>query len=642
MAITQLKHRTPSTFHRGMLIKFIAGICFLLLAIAAVAAWNVPAKGYEPSIYSATPIVFWAAVIFSTLCGIAIVISQICGNQYKRNNRWVLGFLLIFLSFTLCIGLFIIRGYYMWDMNGDTATHLGFIKIIMDTGHAPDGLFRSDLVYPVSHFFTAEMTELLHGDPKAMMNLVTLYLGMLYIGFIYLLARAVLGNKGQAILAVMAGCVIATDYYVPLYVTFMPFLLANFFFPLTIFTVFKALWTKTARWSVLAFLLLFASVPFHPVLAMAIIATGASLLAFEKLLAGMHGFRLFSLANIGALRNNYMPPAIMLGLAAWFVLWLSRFPAWDNTINSIVDLIAMGGQSYAKQLIGFTSAAQGFGYNIIEYAIRTDLTLLAFSAVTLICLPFIVWYTVTTRKVDYKLLFYAPFVVIYALVAVLFLLHTAINPTRLLAYIFAISVLFVGFALYELIFHISRSKHRYLSLAGLGVILVVLLLLFTNGMLTLYPSPYILKASELSTKEVALGAGWILEDRTMNMSIASIGIAPYRYADALLTPEENKAQQLPRMYPSEYAENGIPLSVPYHFGYDKNSSIAVTFKDDTYLVLSARDRSMYNDVFPRLAEYRYSNADYERLGNDKGLFLLYTNGGIDDWLISHRSIPSDN
>ena len=145
----------------GALIKIFASICFVLLEISAVAAWKTPTIGYEPSIYSATPPILWASVIISMVCGISIIFSQIMNKGYQRNKRWLVGLFLIFLCFTLCLSVYIIRGYDIWDLNGDTASHIGYVNSIISDGHAPDGLFGSDLIYPITHIYTAELSLML-------------------------------------------------------------------------------------------------------------------------------------------------------------------------------------------------------------------------------------------------------------------------------------------------------------------------------------------------------------------------------------------------------------------------------------------------------------------------------------------------
>lgn len=626
-------------YSSGTLIKILAIVCFVLLEIAAVAAWKTPTTGYEPSIYSATPPIFWAAIIISMICGIAIVFSQVMNKGYEHNKRWLIGFLLIFLCFSLCLSLYIIRGYDVWDLGGDAASHIGYVNSIISDGHAPNGLFGSDLIYPITHIYTAELSLMLDQGINLLHKLVPLYIGLLFVGFVYVFARGFLPNKGQAILAVMISTLVAADYYVPFYMGFMPYLLADFFFPVAIFVVFKYLWTKKVGWGILSFIMLIASMPFHPILTIALAATLAGIWAFEKVLTGMHRFKLIHIENIDTVRKNHVQPLIILGLVVWFVLWISSFEVWGMTVSSLMNLIEFGGSTHASELAAATSSAAEYGYNVLTYFLRTELSILACLAMAAISLPIILRYALKDKKINYMLLMYAPIIAIGALILGFYFMNLGFGPTRLIFYVFMISILFAGYFLFKILETLGNSKRRFVPFVSVGLVLILISCLYINGILTLYPSPYVLKPNSETTSQDIQGMGWLFNDRTINSSIASMGITPYRYADALLTPEENNAQMIPRIYPSDYAEKKVNLTIPNHFGYLNGTSLAGAFKFDTYLVLTSEDKSVYKDIFPAMAQYRFTSSDFSNMEKDVGMDRLYSSGEFDTWLTDHKAAP---
>ena len=82
----------------------------------------------------------------------------------------------------------------------------------------------------------------------------------------------------------------------------------------------------------------------------------------------------------------------------------------------------------------------------------------------------------------------------------------------------------------------------------------------------------------------------------------------------------------------------LPLYVkevpPWHFGYDREFSLSLAYDEETDLVITQRDKVIYKDCYPEMAQYRYTNQDFERLGEDPGVNLLYSNGGFDLWKVT--------
>jgi hypothetical protein len=608
----------------------------VLLAISAIAAWNAPSTGYEPSIYSSTPLIFWVSILISIAVGIAIIFSQIINNGYEHNRRWLIGFLLIFLCFTLCLSVYIIRGYVMLDGNGDTATHIGYVNQILSNGHAPNGLFQSDLIYPVMHFYTAELSLMTGQGIMVLQKLIPLYMALLFVGFMYLFTRGFLHNKGMAILALMASCLIVADYYNPFYLGFMPYILAGFFFPLAIFLVFKYLWTKKLNWGILSLLMLLVSMPFHPLLVLALIVTFTTIWAFEKILTDMNRIKLINIVNIDAIKKKHVQPMIILGLILWFMVWISSFQVWDQTINSLLRLLELGGPT---QMTGLVSAASMASiYSLILLISKFELSIIVYAAIAIIGLPLVIRHVLKERKVDYLLLLYAPLAVLCLLMVGFYFMNLGFSPTRLIFFVFIICTVFVGFLLYNVINSIGRSKRRAIPVICIGLLLVFMVAVYANGMLTLYPSPYTMQPSMQTTAQDIQGMGWLFNDRTLNDGISSLEVAPYRYADMLISVDD-ESQMLPRVYPSDYQENNVSLTLPYHFGYLNGTSLASAFNFDTYVVLTAEDKSLYTDVLPNMAQSRYTPEDFNNLENDAGLNKLYSSGQFDVWLTEHSATP---
>ena len=115
---------------------------------------------------------------------------------------------------------------------------------------------------------------------------------------------------------------------------------------------------------------------------------------------------------------------------------------------------------------------------------------------------------------------------------------------------------------------------------------------------------------------------YFLKYRDMSNPVSGFNVAVGRFADLLLPQKERAAQHLPQYIKKE----NYP---PWHFGYDQFPSIASSYPNETYLILPQSEKSRYTDYYPEMAKYRITMQDYERLNNDPGANLLYSNGGFD-------------
>jgi hypothetical protein len=159
------------------------------------------------------------------------------------------------------------------------------------------------------------------------------------------------------------------------------------------------------------------------------------------------------------------------------------------------------------------------------------------------------------------------------------------------------------------------------------IVVMVISGLFMGGMLNLYPSPYNLGTSYHSTHAEVAGMEHVYDHRDVTTPLSGISVAPGRFAEALLAPEERTIQRLPRYLDDED-------KAPWHFGYDMDSSISANYSRDTDLVIIPRDKVIYVDIFPDMAKHRFTNQDFERLKIDPGVDSIYSNGEFDFFKIT--------
>ena len=300
---------------------------------------------------------------------------------------------------------------------------------------------------------------------------------------------------------------------------------------------------------------------------------------------------------------------------------------WDWTIKGMYETICSeGDSSKLSDLADQISYAQGYGYSVVEQVIRRFWGLIILTALSVISLP-LLWKNFSHRHHDECIFaFYGPLGMLVLVIPVLYIFNLAFGPLRLVVYVSMLGTIFAAYFLsYLLTDEKKDSISRRLDLKILFVILVISGL-FLGGLLNLYPSPYNLTQSYQTTQAEVAGMTYFYEHRDVNMPLSGINIAPGRFADASLTPEERIVQNLP-----QYLED---QTAPWHFGYDKYPSISSVYDEATDLVLKQQDKITFLDYFPDMAQFRYTNQDFERLNEDSGLDFLYSNGGFDLWKIN--------
>jgi len=598
-------------------IKIIGAICFALIAIAAFTAWNSPAKGYESSIYTATPIIFWMALIFSLACGVSIVAHQIYTKQYQKNNLWVIGLTLVFVVYIAMLSLWIVRGYALWCA-GDPLTHLGKIQNLISSGHIEKSNF-----YPIAHVYSVEISLICNIPTIIPHKYVPLIFGILSAPFMYLFAKSILPEKGQVILATVASMALLQGWYLNLTSNH----LSNLAFPLALFLLVKSFSPGTAPWKILFIIMVFLFAPFHPVPTLMLLSILLTIWLFPKLFAAPRE-NILSGNTITISRFNF---AISALLFVWAITWVSSFYVWDATIRNIHTLITEGGETHLMRLVTNIQYAEVYGYNVTEYFFKLYTGIVIYIILALIAFP------ILRKRVRFQSnltnlgSLYGPLAICAMFIMVLYFLNIGFGPLRLLIYIVILCTPFVGFMLYEMLKH-AWSGSGFLSKLTAALVLIILIGATMNGIMKLYPSPYIYEANWQITQTEILGMDWFLHNKDTSKELTSWSIPPGRFAAFLLTPQERSGRQDLRRLKGGLC---VPdeLRLPYHFGYENYSSLGEYYSKDLYLVLNRKDKVMYTEIFPRMAKFRFLPQDFHRLEEDPSVCKLYSNGGFESWYI---------
>ena len=606
---------SPSAIQRQRFQKVALIILFLLLSVALIITWNTPATGYEASIYRSTPLILWVSLIASVIVGIALVVVAIAKDELEQNFLWKIGFLLVFMCYTICLALFIIRGYYMWCMTGDPASHIGWIKETINAGHVP-----TSIIYPITHICLSELVFFTGLDLVILHKIVPLTFGLLCVLFMYVLAKALFANYGGALLAGVVSCCLTFGWYHNL----TPNGLSNMLIPFALFLIIKFLQKREWAWAIPLSAIIILYPVFHVLPAIVLGLVLLTLWIPAKLTEAIQNLRE---KKVHILKYNSEDLRLVfpfLLLLSWFIFWISSFQVFGYTIKDIYDTVALEeketkGAAFLDQI----SYAQNYGYSVIEqalkvYGVQALLVLLSLLALLLL------WREFTARGQNKSLFsFYGPFFAISFMMGILFIFNLPFGPFRFMIYISMLGTLFAAYFLSYFLVDRRSGNNPLLQKTSLKApcVTVVITLLFLASTLILYPSPYNLGTSYHTTQSEVMGMTFFYDHRDVNVPVTGITVAPGRFSHAFLTPEEQSVQRLPM-----YLEDRI---VPWHFGYDRHHTLAAHYTDEMNLILTQRDRQIYLDIFPDMAKFRFTEQDFEQLDYDPGISFLYSNGDFD-------------
>ena len=171
-----------------LIITFVLIISMLLVIVV-----TPKASGYEISIYGAYPAYFWVFFIGSIFSAIFFLLYESFGK--KKTKLWILGFFAILLVNFVFFILPFLRGYCVLGGAGsDVFSHIGWVKEMVQSGHVGYNNF-----YPILHIFILSLTNLLGASIAGTVQFAPSIFWILYSPFVFLIARSISKNNGQAI-----------------------------------------------------------------------------------------------------------------------------------------------------------------------------------------------------------------------------------------------------------------------------------------------------------------------------------------------------------------------------------------------------------------------------------------------------------
>lgn len=580
-------------------LKVIAIASFIMLALALLLAWNNPATGYELDIYASTPVQTWVLIVLAMLVGAGIIIQQVVTRGYDTGRTWILGLFLLVLSRVAILSLPHIRGYFAF--RGDNITHFGMVKDIISTGHFSDANF-----YPITHTLLSQVSSVTGISQLTIFNLGTAFLSPFFFIFTYLLAKAVLPERGQQLAAVT----VVTLLFPAVYVT--PNNWSLFFLPLILFCYFKR---TVPAYGFLLIILLVLYPFFHPLSSFMVIIALA-VIEITKLV-----FVLLSRGKYSLSQFKFTLVPLFIEVIV-FSMWILSFRLFDRNIRLLWQQITTFTTPDVLGGIGSTlEKIEMVGLDLVTLYIKlygVQTILIVFS---LVALFFVIEQIRSHFSVERAPIFYLSAIFLfYGFLYLLYLLGlpgaSSWGGHRVLSYVLIFTPVLTGFGIYEIFRRFSFHK---LVVGSITAIIVAGTIL---AVLKVYPSPYITRPNPQVTQMEMTGMERFIEEKDVDVAQVNIMTELYRFADGVIgyVEREKRVDLKSREQLSD------------HFAYEENNSLGEQFPDDRYAIITSFDRLVYVTIWQIVG--RFNNADFERLEKDPTVNRLYSNGEFDVYFIS--------
>ena len=648
--------------HREILLKLLLTMSILATAVAALIAWDNPCSGFEVSIYQATPVSFWVLFVFSICSSFILLLAAIFDKTSPKFLRQ-LTFFLIFLNGFILTSLYVIRGYYLFDVMGDAGSHIGWCYNLLESG-------LTSSQYPGIYFQSVSLNLLTGVELETLMNLNSIFYYTVLLLGIFLLARKVCEKKREyyiifflASFYLFGSAKYMASSTIGMYVLY---LMALFLFPLfasVVFTVVSGK-RKIIPFFILA-ILLAMSISVHHLL----IGVFAVLFVFCVLLQEIFVWFLSKrksshlLCHAGSLKIVALVSGLFSAVSVLWVFWIGVVGRLQTPISAIKDLLGLDisgstvtpsvppfvddpstvtpsitpiidssssvlserGSSWADALN--TLLAQS-PIEIFDYVFKYVGLLLIFLAIIVLVAPYIIRNVVKNGSYKNFTALYL-FVPVCGVLALLPLLNvtSGYESGRPMFCVVLVGILCTGVFLNWLYQKSLSVQSPLKSWKKVGVTIFILLIIVTLvylGVISCYHSVDTRQTSCQTTLGHVSGMDYYLKYADLNAEVKQVGFfTPSRFVTAIYHSHTMENPLSVKTFRTiEYVD-----SLEDHFGYDDGQSHLVEVVENTqYVAVTGRNVFTQNYMVEKYNRPdTQTEVDWNHFGFDNSVNKLYHN-----------------
>ncbi len=566
-------------YNRFKAIPTIAS--FILLSYALLAIADTPAIGYELSIYSATPKIFWVAILFGLANGIILIST----GFYRSKRIWIVGMLQILLCNCCVISLYALRGYVSYFGRGDISSYIGMAKDVSNYGD-----FGSNM-YPVISILISQLSQLTNIPILALSKYVAPLFFALYFLGIYCWSKAIIPDRRFVLSSLIAATPILFAWFS---ISIQHEALCVFTLPFFFYLLQK---NSDSRFSAFCIIFFILYPFFHPLIA---------LFCFFYLI-------LFSI--LGKLHINKMFSRLFLAVS--FVVLVGWFIQQANLVDYITTILYQ--ISGLVELPTASNIALGYLDRLGVYtAVRSILSMVSdeiiFSFLSLLVISQIIWrrkhelYGISMCFLCGNLIFITTFFLTRSLVVRTFNLNFNMIFTPLL----------VGFLLYKFIVDNRRVR---------AFLIVSMILVSTFiALFSLYPSPLTYRPNNHVTFAEVKGMDWLINYKNIEIKTADILSPVFRYADLIYGVKFRQQR-------GDLADPNMRIYIQDHFGLENITIVSPTFPidEDRYLVITEYDVKAFTELWKDMD--RFEKEDFIKVDFCNNVDKIYENGEFRSYVV---------
>ncbi|SFK70813.1 hypothetical protein SAMN04487950_0698 [Halogranum rubrum] len=618
--LTHTNKETNTTSSRAVRLGLTAG--YLSLAVGVLAARAVPATSYEPSPYTATPILFWVGLVVAVTLGLA---SSAVGSRLGRYG----GLGLAGLATVAFLALPFIRSYYFYG-SGDALTHLGWAQGMLEPGF---GFF--DLIYPGGHSLSLYLSQMMGVPVRHGLMYAMLAVSVVTLLFVPLSVWVVLRDKRVLAFAAVTAMLMLPMNNISTHPGFHTYTLGTLYFPLVLYMTFKHI-TRGAddetlpSWlsavSLLSPIPLAAMVFYHPQVAIDVVI----LLATVLTVGYIYRRRASGDLDSAQFRHRLLVGQVVV-ITAIFVYWTLRYEKTysfaENTTNSLLSFLETG-EGVGSITQDRANSGQQLGENVLlELFLKLFLVKVAYIGVATALVAAKLFGRVNNKSESDS-----GMVITY-----LGFSGLTLGPFFAVQYLGNVSSYFfrhLGFAMVLVgvlaavgLFYFARHVSPHVGQRGRALFTVFGVLVLCLSLVAYYPSPYVYLPSSHTPETQFVGYQTTFDTLPEETPLAKVRIGPSRFSDALGAEVPGRLLW------------GVPGPQMDSLGniteFRENNGTDVPAY---YLVVSERDRGREVDGFHGI---RYQNDDFERVqtATDSRISRVQTNGDYEVYYIDQRGLP---
>jgi hypothetical protein len=574
-------------------VKVVLAIGFLALAAGVLWADASQPRGYELSIYSGTPMEFWAGI--GVALAVSLGVSFTAGRARIRRAGLVLGGMAV----AAIVGLPVLRGYY-FNGTADALTHLGWARDMATGAMAPAELF-----YPGIHSVSVVFSSLAGIEITRAILFTVATMVVLALVFVPLVVRTVSREHFAVIVGGFSVFLLFMVHNLGVFLHAHSFAQATFFSSLVFFLAFAYLARRRSKVAIGGLLAVaaIAVVLYHPQQAanLIVVFVAVSLLQF------LH--RRFAAGHpIASHRRLYAHTGLLI---VAFVAWITRFEGWaffnfGRAVDAFSAYLSGTPPTAGGMARSQSASLAAIGSGLPEMFVKLFLVAAVFTALSGVLMIASALRVAdesrpTANAIATYLLFGSLGVVL--LVGVYFFGNIAEHYFRHIGFLFLIATIVGALALTR---GIAAISSRWGPRATSVVVVVLFGIMLPLSLASVYPSPFIHKQTQHVSEPQMEGHQAIFEVKDETLPLGGIRRGPWRYSDAI---------------------HGVAASADYDttvLNEDLRRLVA-HYEVGGYLVVSENDRAREVGAYEEL---RYTDRAFRSLDAQPGVNRVATNDAV--------------